>query len=243
MDSSKLTSLVEAGKIAVAAHAEARRLSEPGVNLLEIEENVRKLIEKAGAVPAFLGYKGYPAATCLSVNEEIVHGIPHDYILEAGDVLAVDLGVSVDGWIVDTARTHAVGTVNASVAHLLNVTAEALNRAITVCRPGHTTGDIGAIVESTAKKGGVAVVRELTGHGVGRTLQEEPSIPNYGRNGTGKSLQSGMVIAVEPITTIKNTDIAVLSDGWTIIARNGSVAAHFEDTIVVTDGDPIVLTR
>ena len=243
MDKKDLQSLQEAGSVAARLHTEIGRMIKPGVNLLEIEELAVNRIKEAGMKPAFQGYKGYRYATCLSVNEEIVHGLPHDYTLETGDIISVDLGVKKDGMMVDTARTHAVGKISHTLSNLLAVTQTALHEALPLCRAGNTTGDIGAIIEKTVKEGSCAVIPELTGHGVGKTLQEPPSIPNHGRPGTGTTLKEGMVLAIEPITCLEKTDIAILADGWTIIARNGLPCAHFEDTVVITDGTPLVLTR
>lgn len=243
MNKDKLSALQAAGKVAGALHTEIGALIRPGLNLLEIEELAEKRIKEAGMKPAFLGYHDYPAVTCLSVNDEIVHGLPRDYILEEGDVLKVDLGVSTDGWLVDTARTHGVGKITPQAQNLLDVTRQALEEAIKLCRVGQTTGDIGAVIEKTVKSAGCAVVPDLAGHGVGRTLQEEPSIMNYGKPGGGVALKEGMVLAIEPITSTKPTKIAILSDDWTIIAENGALTAQFEHTIIITDNEPIVLTR
>ncbi len=214
----------------------------PGLNLLTIEEFVQNSIKKAGMKPAF-PTNHFPAATCLSVNEEVVHGLPHDSELESGDVLKVDLGVWHQGWMVDTARTHSVGKIAPDVKKLLTVTETALEAAIDVCRPGNRVGDISAVIEKTVTKAGFAVIEELSGHGVGQQLQEEPTIPNVGRAGTGPVLKEGMVLAIEPITCLKPTKIAVLADGWTIFAQNGLSTAQFEHTILITTGQPEVLTR
>lgn len=242
MDKIKQDSLTQAGKLAAAIHREVAKKIKPGLNLLEIEQYVDERIRKSGMLPAFYGYKGYKYATCLSVNEEIVHGLPHDYTLAAGDIISVDLGVSCNGWMVDTARTHAVGKITPKLQQLLASTNQALSVAINEAKVGNTVGDIGAVVEKTVKDAGFFVVKELTGHGVGKTLQEPPTVPNFGRKGSGTQLKVGMVIAIEPITSVDQTDIAVLSDGWTIIARNGSPCAHFEDTVLITEDGPVVLT-
>ncbi|HSX42011.1 MAG TPA: type I methionyl aminopeptidase [Candidatus Saccharimonadales bacterium] len=242
MADNKLVALQAAGQVAAQIHQEVAAMIKPGLNLLEIEALANKRINEAGMKPAFPTNK-FPATCCLSVNEEIVHGLPHDFELAEGDVLKVDLGVMSDGWMVDTARTHGVGQISNDAKRLLTVTEAALEAAIKVCRAGNHVGDIGAIVEQTVKAGGCAVIRDLSGHGVGRTLQEEPTIPNFGRPGTGPILKEGMVLAIEPITCLKATKIAVLSDGWTIIAQNGLATAQFEHTILVTDNEPLILTK
>lgn len=238
----KLKRLQEVGAVAKLAHAAAKAAIKPGVNILEIEQVIKETIVGAGMKPAFTGYKGYPAASCISINDEIVHGIPNDRILEEGDIVAVDLGVENDGFIVDTARTHPVGQVSGELNRLLSVTNNALSAGIKQAKPGHKTGDIGAAIEKVVKAGGFAVIRDLTGHGVGKTLQEPPSIPNFGQPGKGDAIKEGMVLAIEPITSINQTAIAILDDGWTIIALNHQPTAHFEDTVFITKDGPIVLT-
>lgn len=241
MTDTKLAALTAAGQVAAKLHQEIAALIKPGLNLLEIEKLANLRIKEAGMKPAF-PTNDFPATCCLSVNDEIVHGLPHDFELSEGDVLKVDLGVLHDGWMVDTARTHGVGQISADAQRLLTVTEAALAAAIKVCQAGNRVGDIGAIVEQTVKAGGCAVIHDLSGHGVGRTLQEEPTIPNFGRPGTGPVLEEGMVLAIEPITCLKPTKIGVLEDGWTIIAENGLPTAQFEHTILITSGDPLVLT-
>lgn len=242
MEKTKKDSLIKAGELASRIHRDVAAIIKPGLNLLEIEKYVNDEIRSNKMLPAFYGYKGYKFATCLSVNEEIVHGLPHDYELASGDIISVDLGVSCDGWMVDTARTHAVGTITPRLQQLLSSTAFALELAVQEARIDNTVGDIGATVEKTVTEAGFSVVKELTGHGVGKTLQEPPTVPNFGRKGSGPTLKEGMVIAIEPITSVDQTDIAILSDGWTIIASNGSPCAHFEDTVLITNDGPVVLT-
>lgn len=238
----KLKKLQEVGAVAKMAHAAAKQMIKPGSNVLEIEKVVNKIISDAGMSPAFKGYKGYPAASCISVNDEIVHGIPKDRLLEQGDIVAVDLGVESDGQIVDTARTHPVGQISGELTRLLTVTNNALSAGIKQAKPGHKTGDIGAAVETVVKAGGFAVIRDLTGHGVGKTLQEPPSIPNFGKPGKGDVIKEGMVLAIEPITSLKQTTIAILDDGWTIVALDHQPTAHFEDTVYISKDGPVVLT-
>jgi methionyl aminopeptidase len=232
-----------AGQVAWNIFEELKGLIKPGLNLLKIESIISERIKEAGMKPAFLGYKGYPAASCLSVNSEIVHGIPRDYELQEGDIIAVDLGVNNGGYLIDTARTYPVGTVRPEHLKLISVTADSLEAAIPLCRAGTKTGQIGQAIQSIVEDSGFAIVRELTGHGVGKTLQEEPSVPNHGPVSRGQVLEPGMVIAVEPITALKPVRAVVLADGWTIDADPSVVTAHFEHTILITDNDPIVLTQ
>lgn len=231
-----------AGQVAWQIFEELTRLIQPGTNLLEIEELIRNRIVEAGMKAAFLGYKGYPAASCLSVDSAVVHGIPYDYKLRAGEVIAVDIGIDNGGYLVDTARTYPVGTVSDRTQQLLVTTRQALENAIKLCRAGTRIGEIGAAIEQTVRASGFAVIPELTGHGVGETLQEEPSIPNHGPAQRGTTLEPGMVIALEPITALKPVRVVVLSDGWTIMADPDVPTAHFEHTILITEDDPIVLT-
>jgi methionyl aminopeptidase len=238
----KIAELKKIGDVAKLAHSAAKSVIKPGANVLEIENIIHQTIKQAGMKPAFLGYKGYPKASCVSVNDEIVHGIPVDRVLEEGDIVAVDLGVEHNGLMVDTARTHPVGKISGQLQRLLAVTDKALTAGVNQVKAGRKTGDIGSAVEKVVKAGGFSVVRDLTGHGIGKTLQEPPSIPNFGRPGRGDVLKAGMVLAIEPITSLKPTAIAILSDGWTIVALDHQPTAHFEDTVVVTNDGPVVLT-
>lgn len=241
-ESTKKTSLIRAGKLAGQIHQAITDTIGVGVNVLDIEELAARMIKEAGLKPAFQGYKGYPAVTCISINEEIVHGLPRRYALESGDIVKVDLGVNCDGWLVDTARTHLIDEVDDASKRLLAASEAALTAAIDLCRDGVHVGSIGATVEKIVTDAGFAVVRDLTGHGIGRTLQESPSIPNFGHVGRGPILHAGQAIAIEPITSVIPTDIALLKDGWTIIATEPTISVHVEHTILITDGDPIVLT-
>lgn len=232
-----------AGRVAWDFFEELNATIRPGVNILEIEQLAQKRIEKAKMKPAFLGYRSYPAATCISVNSAIVHGIPTDELLQEGDVVAVDIGINNQGYLVDTARTYGVGQISSQDTNLIEVTALALENVIPLCRNGVMTGDIGSFIQNQVKEAGFSVVKELTGHGVGETLQEEPSVPNYGKAGQGKRLSAGTVIAIEPITTIRPVKVVVMADGWTIAATDDTTSAHFEHTLLITDGDPIVFTK
>lgn len=231
-----------AGQVATDFFDELATFIKPGVNLLEIEKLARQRIEQAGMKPAFLGYNGYPAVTCLSVNSAVVHGLPHDYRLENGDVITVDIGINNAGYLVDTARTYGVGKISPPSQRLIEVTQRALNEALILCSVGQTSGDIGHRIEHIVTKAGFSIIKELTGHGVGKTLQEPPSMPNFGRPGSGQRLKAGMVVAIEPITALRPVRVAILDDGWTIIADPDVVTAHFEHTVAITDGMPIVLT-
>lgn len=238
----KKEKLVKAGVVAKKAHIAISKLIKPGVTTMTIENKVADIIRTEGMKPAFLGYKKYPAVTCISINDEIVHGIPSSIVLKEGDIVTVDLGIDNQGAIIDTARTHPVGVISEQASNLLIATEYALKKGIEQARVGKKTGDIGAVVEKIINDAGFYIVRDLTGHGVGVTLQEPPSIPNFGTPNTGTLLIEGMVLAIEPITSIKESKIAVKSDNWTIVALNNCLTAHFEDTVLITKDGPIVLT-
>ena len=223
--------------------SELRRLAAPGVSTLELDAVAERRIRAAGAVPAFKGYHGYPATLCASVNEAVVHGIPSAAPLVVGDIVSLDMGVVLDGYYGDSAITVPVGGVPDRVVELLRVTREALELGIARVRVGGHVSDIGHDVQRHVEAHGFSVVREFVGHGIGVQLHEEPQIPNYGDPGHGPELEAGMVLAIEPMVTLGRPAVKVLGDGWTAVTRDGSLAAHFEHTVAVTEGDPDVLTR
>ncbi len=242
MDQQKLKALKQAGQAASKILRHFERNLKVGDNLLEIDRWIAQEISQASMEPAFKGFRGYPNASCLSVNSVVVHGIPYNYNLKEGDVLSIDIGVRHQGWIVDTATTVAVGQLPAQIKLLLATTKKALDIAIKHCQIGSKTGDIGNAIQNVVEKASFSVVRELTGHGVGKTLQESPSIPNFGKAGIGTTLQEGMILAIEPITLTKASPLQVLEDHWSIMATNQAVAAHFEHTVALTDRGTIILT-
>lgn len=213
-----------------------------GVNLLELDELAGRLVKSAGAKCPFLGYKGFPSNICLSVNDAVVHGIPYDYVLRQGDLLGIDMGVLYDDAITDSAVTVGIGDIEPRQQDFLQTTQEALKKAISIVRGGTRVGDIGAVIQQHVEGKGYGIVRELTGHGVGRELHEDPHIPNYGTRGTGPVLRSGEVIAIEPITSMGRYAIYVDRDDWTIRTRDGSMGAQFEHTLIVTDKGAEVVT-
>ncbi len=214
----------------------------PGVTTHELDEAAEKFIRSQGAEPAFKGYRGFPGSICTSPNSMIVHGIPGSYRLGRGDILSVDIGVILDGWVADAARTFAVGPVTPVARKLLTVTEESLFVAVEQCRPGNRLGDVSAAVQQHVEAAGLSIVRTLVGHGIGRSMHEEPQIPNYGQPGTGVVLEEGMVLAVEPMVTAGRHAVRVGEDHWAIYSQDGSLAAHFEFTIAVTAEGPRVLT-
>lgn len=214
----------------------------PGVSTAELDAAARELLRAAGARPAFLGYRGFPAAVCASPNDLVVHGIPGRRPLADGDVLSIDLGVDLDGWITDGARTVVVGEGDERDRHLVATGEAALARAVAACVPGATVGDVGATVQACAEGAGVGVFPSLIGHGVGRALHEEPQVPNVGPPGRGAVLRPGLTIAVEPMLTLGRPAIRLAGDGWSVFTVDGARATHAEVTVAVTDDGPRVLT-
>jgi methionyl aminopeptidase len=214
----------------------------PGVTTQELDRAAERFVRSQGAVPTFKGYRGFPGSICASPNSMIVHGIPGPYKLAKGDILSVDLGVTLDGWVSDAARTFPVGPISPVAEKLLEVTEESLMLAVPACRAGNHLGDIGHAVQAHVEAAGLSVVRSLVGHGVGREMHEDPQIPNYGQSGTGVALEEGMVLAIEPMVTAGRHGIRVADDQWSIYSQDDSLAAHFEFTIAITSEGPRVLT-
>jgi methionyl aminopeptidase len=214
----------------------------PGASTKELDEAAEKFIRSQGAVPSFKGYRGFPGSICASPNSMIVHGIPGPYKLGRGDILSVDIGVTLDGWVADAARTFPVGPISPVAEKLLTVTEESLMAAVPQCRPGNRLGDISHAVQEHVETHGLSVVRSLVGHGVGRDMHEDPQIPNYGTSGTGVHLEEGMVFAIEPMVTAGRHAVRVGEDHWSIYSQDGSLAAHFEFTIAITADGPRILT-
>jgi methionyl aminopeptidase len=213
-----------------------------GVSTRELDEAAEKFIRSQGAEPAFKGYRGFPGSICASPNSMIVHGIPGPYHLERGDILSIDIGVVLDGWVADAARTFPVGPVSPVARKLLAVTDESLRLAAEQCGPGNRLGDVSHAVQQYVEAAGFSVVRTLVGHGIGRSMHEDPQIPNFGNPGTGVTLEEGMVLAVEPMVTAGRHAVRMGDDHWAIYSLDGSLAAHFEFTIAVTADGPRILT-
>ncbi len=232
-----------AGRITAAARALAGELVVPGITTLEIDKAVRKFIESQGAVPSFLGYGGYPASVCASVNEEVIHGIPGNRKLREGDIVSVDVGAYIGGFHGDCAATYPCGKVSPEGERLIAVTEQSFWEGMKMARSGYRISDISHAVQTYVEQNGFGVVREYVGHGVGSKMHEPPEIPNYGPAGHGPRLQAGMTLAVEPMVTEGTWEIRVLKDGWTVETLDGKMAAHYENSILITDGDPEILTR
>jgi methionyl aminopeptidase len=214
----------------------------PGVTTADLDAAAEKFIRSQGATPAFKGYRGFPGSICASPNHMVVHGIPGKFKLGRGDILSVDIGVVKDGWVADAARTFPVGEISPVAERLLEVTEEALFRAVEQCRVGNRLGDVSNAVQTYVEANGFSIVRSLVGHGIGRSMHEEPQIPNYGPPGRGIVLEEGMVLAVEPMVTAGRHMVRMGDDGWAIYSQDGSLAAHFEFTVAITADGPRVLT-
>ncbi len=238
----------EVDKIAAAGAILVRTLKlveskvRPQVTTSELDEAAERFIRSQGAVPAFKGYRGFPGSICASPNSMVVHGIPGPYKLRRGDVLSVDVGVILDGWVADAARTFGVGPISSIARELLSSTEEALFAAVEQCRPGNRLGDVSHAVQAHVEARGLSVVRSLVGHGIGRDMHEEPQIPNFGAPGSGVPLEEGMVFAVEPMVTAGRQTVRMGDDHWAIYSQDGSLAAHFEFTVAIEAGAPRVLT-
>lgn len=213
----------------------------PGVTTRDLDRWAEETVRAAGGVPAFLGYHGFPATLCTSVNDVVVHGIPDDRPLEEGDVLGVDLGVFLHGYCGDAARTYAVGRIDPESERLLEITRAALGRAVEKVRVGNRLSDLGATVQSLVEEAGFSVVREFTGHGIGTSLHEDPEIPNHGPPGRGPRLRPGMVLAIEPMVNVGTAEVEIDEDGWTARTADGSRSAHFEYSVAVTEDGPQIL--
>lgn len=232
----------QAGKIVAELLRLLKNQVGPGMSLKELEDFCADFIRQTGGVPTFLGYRGFPAAVCISVNEEVVHGIPDKRVLSEGDIVKVDVGVTKGGFIADAARTYRVGSVRAEVARLVEKTEEAFYEGLKFARLGYRVGNISAAIQRFVEGEGFSVVRELHGHGVGIELHEEPTVPNFGSPGKGQRLVKGMTIAIEPMVNMGAPDVKTLPNGWTVVAADGKPSAHYENTILITDGEPEVLT-
>ena len=240
----ELALMRRAGRIVARVLDRFREVVRPGITTAELEEVALQIIEREGGIPSFKGYRGYPAAICASINEEVVHGIPSPKrVLKEGDIISLDVGAIYKGYHGDAAITLPVGAVSEKVQRLLEVTQGALHAGIAQAHPGNRLGDISAAIQRYVESRGFNVVREYTGHGIGQEMHEEPQIPNFGPPNRGPRLRPGMTMALEPMVTAGDWRTRTLSDGWTVVTADGSLSAHFEHTIAITDGEPEILTR
>lgn len=240
----ELSLMKEACVIAAGALKAAGEAVEPGVSTAEIDRIALDFIKKSGAIPTFKGYNGYPAAACVSINDEVIHGIPNKKrIIKAGDIVSIDVGATFNGYVGDNAATFAAGDISPEAQRLCDVTRESLYEGIKAAVAGGRIGDIGSTIQRYCEERGFSVVREFTGHGVGKQMHEDPSVPNFGTPGRGVRLLPGMTIAIEPMINQGGAGIRQLPDGWTIKTRDGSLSAHFEHTVAITTNGPVILTK
>lgn len=240
----ELALMREACVISAEALKAAGKAVEPGVSTAEVDRVVRQYIAKRGAEPAFLNYNGYPAAACVSINDEVIHGIPSESrIIEHGDLVSIDLGAKLNGYVGDNAATYAAGDISPEAQRLSDTTKESLYEGIKVCVAGGRIGDIGAAISRYCEARGFSVVREYTGHGIGSQLHEDPSVPNFGKPGRGARLLPGMTIAIEPMINLGSAGIRLMQDGWTVKTSDGKLSAHFEHTVAITADGPKILTQ
>jgi methionyl aminopeptidase len=238
----ELEAMARAGRVVADVLALIGEQAQPGVTTAELDAVAEEFIRSHGGEPTFKGYRGFPASLCTSPNSMVVHGIPGPYRLEEGDVISIDVGVTLDGFVADSAYTFPIGAITSEAQRLLDVCQAALVAGIEQARPDNRVGDISAAVQRTTETAGVSVVRSLVGHGVGRDMHEEPQLPNFGEPGRGPRLSPGMTLAIEPMITAGGPDVVVADDRWSISTADGSLAAHFEHTVAVTEDGPSILT-
>ena len=232
----------EAGKITAAARSVGRQMLRDGVTTEEINKEIHKFILSCGATPTFLGYGGFPKSACISVNDEVIHGIPGKRIVRNGDIVSIDVGATYKGYVGDCAGTFPVGEASPEALELIRITRQSFFEGIRFARVGYRISDIGHAIQDYAESYGYSLVREYVGHGVGAGLHEAPEIPNYGKPGHGPRLQKNMTIAVEPMVNAGGYEVRVLDNGWTVVTADGSLSAHYENSLLVTDGEPEILT-
>ncbi|SDL83942.1 type I methionyl aminopeptidase [Halarsenatibacter silvermanii] len=242
--SREIEKMKKANKIVAEAHEMLRDKAAPGVSTAELDEAAEEFIKGRGGEPSFKGYKGYPASVCLSIDNEVVHGIPdQNRILKEGNILSIDIGVYYQGFHGDAARTIPIGQVDNEKEKLIDTVKRALDNGIDKARAGNRLTDISAAVQKTAEEAGFSVVRQYVGHGIGREMHEEPQIPNFGPPGEGPKLKEGMTLAIEPMINVGEYEVETLEDDWTVVTSDGSLSAHWEDSIALTDSDPLIMSR
>jgi methionyl aminopeptidase len=230
-------------RIVAEALSVLRERVKPGVTTREMDKIAESIAEKRGAKPAFKGYRGFPYSLCTSVNEEVVHGMPSNRVLMEGDIIGLDYGIYYQGFYGDAAITLPVGRVSEQASRLMQVTEQSLNAAISQARDGNRLGDISAAVQETVESGGYSVVRDFVGHGIGKSLHEDPQIPNFGKKGRGIELKKGMILAIEPMVNAGKYKVKILADGWTVVTEDESLSAHFEHSVAITENGPEILSK
>ncbi|HZJ58437.1 MAG TPA: type I methionyl aminopeptidase [Clostridia bacterium] len=240
---SEIKLMEEAGRIVAGAHEVVKNAIAPGITTAELDEIAEDYIRSRGGIPAFLGYQGYPASICASINEQVVHGIPGPVALKEGDILSVDIGAFHNGYCGDAARTHPVGEVTPDAHRLIETAKEAFFSGLEFAREGYRLSDISHAIQVYVEGKGYSVVKALVGHGIGQAMHEEPQIPNFGPPGRGPRLRKGMALAIEPMINAGAHEVMTLHDGWTVVTKDGSLSAHYEHTIAITHGQPLILTQ
>ncbi|MBO5424982.1 MAG: type I methionyl aminopeptidase [Lachnospiraceae bacterium] len=234
----------EAGRILALTHEEMKKAIKPGISTYDIDKLGEEVIRSYGCIPSFLNYNGYPASVCVSVNDEVIHGIPSkDRIIDEGDIVSLDCGVIYQGYHSDSARTYGVGQISDKAKELIDVTKQSFFEALKVCREGYHIRDIGEAVYNYISARGFSAVEDFVGHGVGAALHEGPEVPNFPRKGKGPKLRAGMTLAIEPMINVGTHEILWMDDDWTIVTADGELSAHYENTVLITEGDPIILSR
>lgn len=240
--STEIEYMRESGQIVAKVHSVLKDKIKPGVTTKELDEIAERIILEHGAQPAFKGYGGFPATICASVNEEVVHGIPGSRVLREGDIISIDVGALKNGYYGDSAKTYPVGEVSRGAEKLIRVTRESFYEGLKFCKIGYRLSDVSHAIQAHVEAEGFSVVRDYVGHGIGASLHEDPQIPNYGPPGKGPRLTAGMVLAIEPMINAGRFSVRVLGDNWTVVTADGSLSAHYEHTVAITDEDPVILT-
>lgn len=239
---SEIEYMREAGKVVAYTHLVLKDMIKPGITTKELDEVAEKVIRKHGAIPAFKGYGGFPGSICTSINEQVVHGIPGEIILKDGDLISIDIGTIKNGYFGDAAKTHPVGNVSEQAMKLINVTRDSFYEGLKYCKQGYRLSDVSHAIQMFVEANEFTIVRDYGGHGIGTSLHEDPHINNFGLPGKGPRLTPGMVLAIEPMVNVGTHAVRVLSDRWTVVTTDGSLSAHYEHTVAITDGEPALLT-
>ena len=243
-NAAQITAMRDAGRITGEALLIARDMVRPGVSTYEIDQAIRKHIEKCGATPAFLGYCGFPASACISINDEVIHGIPaKDRILKDGDIVKIDTGATYRGYVGDSARTIPVGNVSEEAKKLIQVTRDSFWAGVAKLEAGNRLGDVGSAIDTLVRQNGFSTVKRYVGHGIGTKMHEQPDVPNFGTPGRGIRLSAGMTLAIEPMVIVGRADVIELNDGWTVKTADGSLSAHYENTVALTSNGVLILTE
>ena len=243
-NAAQITAMRDAGRITGEALLIARDMVRPGVSTYEIDQAIRRHIEKCGATPAFLGYHGFPASACISINDEVIHGIPaKDRILKDGDIVKIDTGATYRGYVGDSARTIPVGNVSEEAKKLIQVTRDSFWAGVAKLEAGNRLGDVGSAIDTLVRENGFSTVKRYVGHGIGTKMHEQPDVPNFGTPGRGIRLSAGMTLAIEPMVNVGKADVIELNDGWTVKTADGSLSAHYENTVALTSNGVLILTE